>query len=314
MASPLSGPISRRVGQTGMAVYPVALDGSVFGWATDTKETADVLDLFYAAGGDLISTAAHYAGGRSEIMIGSWLARHPDRDRLVIATKVGRHPDALGLTTKSIRRGVDASLERLQLDRIDLLGLDGEDPSTPIEESLTAVTELVAAGKVGHITASGFSPQALREAVKVARRLEIPGIVVILPEYNLLERKEYERDFAPIAVAADLGVLARMPLANGYLRGDFRSRHDKPASPIFQGALKYGNRRGAAVLSVLDDVAYECGQHVGRVALAWLLTRPNVAAPVVRVPSARALADLLPGAALELTADQVARLDRVTDS
>lgn len=313
MASPLSGPISRRVGQTGMAVYPIALDGSVFGWATDAKETADVLDLFYAAGGDLISTAAHYAGGRSEIMIGSWLARHPNRERLVVATKVGRHPDARGLTTKSIRRGVDASLERLQLERIDLLGLDGEDPSTPIEESLTAVTELVAAGKVGHITASGFGPEALREAVKVARRLEIPGVVVILPEYNLLERKEYERDLAPIALAADLGVLARTPLASGYLRGDFRSRHDKPASPIFQGALKYVNRRGAAVLSVLDDVARESGQHVGRVALAWLLTRPNVVAPVVRVPSARALADLLPGAALELSADQIARLDRVTD-
>ena len=313
MTSPLSGPISRRVGQTGMAVYPIALDGSVFGWATDTKETADVLDLFYAAGGDLISTAAHYAGGRSEIMIGSWLARHPNRDRLVVATKVGRHPDAMGLTTKSIRRGVDASLERLQLERIDLLGFDGEDPSTPIEETLTAATELVAAGKIGHISASGFGPEALREAVKVARRLEIPGIVVILPEYNLLERKQYEEELAPIAVAADLGVLARMPLANGYLRGDFRSRHDKPASPIFQGALKYVNRRGAAVLAVLDDVAYECGQHVGRVALAWLLTRPHVAAPVVRVPSARALADLLPGAALELSADRITRLDRATD-
>lgn len=297
-----------------MAVYPLALDGSVFGWATDAKETADVLDLFYAAGGDLISTAAHYAGGRSEIMIGSWLARHPDRERLVIATKVGKHPDALGLTAKSIRRGVEASLERLQLERIDLLGLDGEDPSTPIEATLTATAELVVEGKVGHISAADFGPDALRDAVKTARRLEIPGIEVLLPEYNLLERRRYERDLAPIAVAADLGVLARTPLANGYLRGDFRSRHDKPASPIFQGALQYVNRRGAAVLSVLDDIAAECGQHVGRVALAWLLTRPHVAAPVVRVPSARALADLLPGASLELSEEQVARLDRATDS
>ncbi|MBW4040518.1 MAG: aldo/keto reductase [Acidobacteria bacterium] len=314
MASPLSGPISRRVGRTGMAVYPLALDGSVFGWATDAKETADVLDLFYAAGGDLISTAAHYAGGRSEIMIGSWLARHPNRDRLVIATKVGKHPDALGLTAKSIRRGVDASLERLRLDRIDLLGLDGEDPGTPIEATLTAAAELIAAGKVGHISAADFGPVALREAVKTARRLEIPGIEVLLPEYNLLERRQYEQEVAPIAVAADLGVLPRTPLANGYLRGDFRSRHDKPASPIFQGALKYVNRRGAAVLSVLDDIADECGQHVGRVALSWLLSRPHVAAPIIRVPGARALADLLPGVSLELTADQIARLERVTDS
>lgn len=296
-----------------MAVYPIALDGSVFGWATDAKETADVLDLFYAAGGDLISTAAHYAGGRSEIMIGSWLAKHPRRDRLVIATKVGRHPDALGLSAKSLRRGVDASLERLQLDRIDLLGLDGDDPATPIEETLTAAAELIAAGKIGHITAANFSPDALREAIKTARRLEIPGIEVILPEYNLLEREQYERELAPIALAADLGVLARTPMANGYLRGDFRSKHDKPASPIFQGALKHVNRRGAAVLAVLDSIAYEVGQHVGRVALAWLLTRPNIVAPVVRVPSARALADLLPGAALDLTPEQIERIDRATD-
>ena len=296
-----------------MAVYPIALDGSVFGWATDAKETADVLDLFYAAGGDLISTASHYAGGRSEIMIGSWLARHPRRDRLVIATKVGRHPDAPGLSPKSLRRGVDASLERLQLDRIDLLGLDGDDPDTPIEATLTTAAELVAAGKVGHITAANFAPGPLREAIKTARRLEIPGIEVILPEYNLLEREQYERELAPIALAADLGVLARTPMANGYLRGDFRSKHDKPASPIFQGALKHVNRRGAAVLAVLDSIAYEVGQHVGRVALAWLLTRPNVVAPVVRVPSARALADLLPGAALELTPAQIERIDRATD-
>jgi aryl-alcohol dehydrogenase-like predicted oxidoreductase len=246
-------------------------------------------------------------------MIGSWLARHPRRDRLVIATKVGRHPDALGLSPKSLRRGVDASLERLQLDRIDLLGLDGDDPETPIEATLTAAAELVASGKIGHITAANFSPAALREAIKTARRLEIPGIEVILPEYNLLEREQYERELAPIALAADLGVLARTPMANGYLRGDFRSKHDKPASPIFQGALKHVNRRGAAVLAVLDSIAFEVGQHVGRVALAWLLTRPNIVAPVVRVPSARALADLLPGAALELTPEQIERIDRATD-
>lgn len=310
---PVSGPVSRRVGSTGMAVYPIALDGSVFGWATDAKATADVLDLFYAAGGDLISTAAHYAGGRSEVMIGSWLARHDHRDRLVVATKVGRHPDALGLSAKSLRRGVRASLERLQLERIDVLGLDGEDPSTPIEETLTAAAELQAEGLIGHLSASGFSHGGLRDAVKTARRLEVPGVMLILAEYNLLERAHYEQELAPIAVAADLGVLARMPLASGFLRGDFRSRHDRPASAMFQGALQYVNRRGAAVLAVMDEIAAETEQHVGRVALAWLLAKPLVVAPVVRVPSARALADLLPGASLELTPAQVARLDRVTE-
>ncbi|HET6824985.1 MAG TPA: aldo/keto reductase [Amnibacterium sp.] len=297
-----------------MAVYPIALDGSVFGWASDAKATSSTLDLFYAAGGDLISTADHYAGGRSEIMIGSWLARHASRERLVVATKVGKHPDAHGLSRASIRRAVDASLERLGTDWVDLLGLDHEDPAVPIEETLTAAHELVLAGKVGHVSASGFSGDGVREAIRVARRLEIPGITTLLPEYNLLEREPYEREIAPIALSQDLGVLPRTPLASGFLRGDFRSRHDKPASPIFAGALKYVNRRGAAVLAVLDQISEEVGQHVGRIALAWLLSKPNVAAPVVRVPTARQLADLMPAANITLTPDQLARLDDVTDS
>lgn len=296
-----------------MAVYPIALDGSVFGWASDAKATSSALDLFYAAGGDLISTADHYAGGRSEIMIGSWLARHASRERLVVATKVGKHPDAHGLSRAAIRRAVDASLERLGTAWIDLLGLDDEDPNVPIEETLTTVHELVLAGKVGHIAASGFSGEGLREAIRVAQRLEIPGITTLFPEYNLLEREPYEREVAPIALSQDLGVLARRPLASGYLRGDFRSRHDKPASPIFAGALKYVNRRGAAVLAVLDEISAEAGHHVGRIAIAWLLSKPNVAAPLVRVPTARQLADLMPAANIVLTPDQLARLDDATD-
>jgi aryl-alcohol dehydrogenase-like predicted oxidoreductase len=297
-----------------MAVYPIALDGSVFGWASDTKTTSSTLDLFYAAGGDLISTADHYAGGRSEIMIGSWLARHASRERLVVATKVGKHPDAHGLSRASIHRAVDASLERLGTEWVDLLGLDHEDPDVPIEETLTAAHELVVAGKVGHVSASGFTAPGLREAIRVAQRLEIPGITTLLPEYNLLEREPYEREIAPIALSQDLGVLPRTPLASGFLRGDFRSRHDKPASPIFAGALKYVNRRGAAVLAVLDQISEEVGQHPGRIALAWLLSKPNVAAPVVRVPTARQLADLMPAANITLTPQQLARLDDVTDS
>ncbi|MGN6741851.1 MAG: aldo/keto reductase [Amnibacterium sp.] len=313
MTSLAPGPVSRRIGGTGMAVYPIALDGSVFGWAADAKATSQTLDLFYAAGGDLISTADHYAGGRSEIMIGSWLARHASRVRLVVATKIGKHPDAHGLSRGAMRRAVDASLERLGTGWVDLLGLDHEDPSTPIEETLTTAQELIAEGKVGHVSASGFSADGLREAIRVAQRLEIPGITTLLPEYNLLDREPFETEVAPIALSQDLGVLPRTPLANGYLRGDFRSRHDKPASPIFAGALKHVNRRGAAVLAVLDAISEEIGQHVGRIALAWLLSKPQIAAPVVRVPTARQLADLMPAANIILTPEQIARLDEVTE-
>lgn len=313
MTSLAPGPVSRRIGATGMAVYPIALDGSVFGWASDAKATSGTLDLFYAAGGDLISTADHYAGGRSEVMIGAWLAKHAFRERLVVATKIGKHPDNPGLSPSSIRRAVDASLERLGTDYIDLLSFDGEDPSTPLEASLTAAAELVAVGKVAHLSASNFSPTALREAITVAARLEIPGISTVLAEYSLLEREPYESQIAPIALAQDLGVLARLPLASGYLRGDFRSKHDRPASPLFAEALRYVNRRGAAVLAVLDEIAYEVGHNVGRVALAWLLDKPLVTAPLVRVPDARGLADLMPAANLMLTPEQIARLEAVSD-
>ena len=217
-----------------------------------------------------------------------------------ILTPVGKHPDALGLTVKLHPPCGRRPSSDYASTGIDLLGLDGDDPSTPIEADFDrrrGAHRLRARSATSAPRTSGGGAARRGEDRAPARD---PGHRGDPPEYNLLERRQYESEIAPIAVAADLGVLVRTPLANGYLRGDFRSRHDKPASPIFQGALKYVNRRGAAVLSVLDDIADECGQHVGRIALRGC-TRPHVAAPVVRVPSARALADLLPGASLELT-------------
>jgi aryl-alcohol dehydrogenase-like predicted oxidoreductase len=305
-------PVSRRIGNTGMAVYPLALDGSVFGWSADAATTAEAIDLFVGVGGNLISTADHHAGGRSEVMIGSWLRRSQQRDHLVIATKVGKHPDALGLGDDSIRRAVDASLERLSTDYIDLLSFDGDDPDVPIEESLTAVADLIAAGKVHHLSAANWSGERLREAIAVGRRLEMTGITTVIAEYNLLEREPYESEIAPVAFAQDLGVLARMPLAYGYLLGQLRSRADRPLSPMFAPALKYVGRRGSRVLAVLDDLAWETGASIGQVALAWLLARPLISAPVIRVHDAATLVDLLPAVDLALTCEQIERLDRVS--
>jgi aryl-alcohol dehydrogenase-like predicted oxidoreductase len=304
-------PVSRRIGNTGMAVYPLALDGSVFGWAADTAATAEAIDLFVGVGGNLISTADHYAGGRSEVMIGSWLRCSQQRDHLVIATKVGKHPDALGLHAETIRRAVDASLERLSTEYIDLLSFDGDDPSVPLEESLTAVAELIAAGKVHHLSAAGWTGERLREAVRVAHRLELTGITTVLTEYNLLEREPYESDIAPVAFAQDLGVLARMPLAYGYLLGEFRTKADRPASPMFAPALRYVGRRGNRVLQALDDLAWETGASIGQLALAWVLSKPLISAPVVRVKDAQILLDLLPAVDLDLTPEQLDRLDRL---
>lgn len=298
-------PVSRRVGNTGMAVYPVAVNGSVFGWSADATGAAQVLDAFVDAGGNLISTADHYAGGRSEVMIGSWLARHDARDTLVIATKVGRHPDAPGLSASALRRAVDASRTRLRVDTIDLLSFEGDDPSVPLEESMTTAAGLIAEGVVGHLAVCGFTGTRLREAVRIAHRLDLPGISTVLSEFNLLDREPYETEIAPVALANDLGALVMQPLAGGYLRGDGTTAASaQPGEHVH----RYG-RRGERMLSALRDMAWDLGSTPARVALAWILAKPTVAAPIVDVRDGAELLDLLPAADLVLTEDQLRSLD-----
>jgi len=305
-------PVTRQIGTTGVSVFPYAIDGSVFGWAAGYEATIEVLDAFHAAGGNLISTADHYAGGRSEVMIGSWLHRHHQRDRLVVATKIGRHPDAPGLSAQSIRWAVDACLERLRTPYIDVLSFDGADPDTPMEESLTAIAELMAAGKVRHLGFSGHPASQIVEALRVSARLGLPGPEALLAEYNLVERADYEKNLAPIAHEHGLGVLARLPLASGYLRGDFRTKDDRPTTSMFAGALKYVVRRGNKVLSALEAVSHEVDENIGRVALAWLLHRPDIAAVIVRAADGAALMDLLPSIELRLERHHIAALEKAS--
>lgn len=305
-------PVSRTIGSTGIGVFPCAVDGSIFGWAAGNEATIEVLDEFEAAGGTLISTADHYAGGRSEIMIGAWIRRHTHRERVVLATKVGRHPDAPGLSAASITRAVHASLDRLRTEYLDLLSFDGDHPETPLEESLTAVAELIAAGKVRSLSVSDFSGKRLLEARQIAEELALPKVGAVFAEYNLMERERYERDVAPVVHGQGLGVLARLPLASGYLRGDFRKRDDLPSSPMFAGAMRYVGRRGNKVLNALDQVAAEQGHNVGRIAIAWLLSKPNVAATVIRVKDGPALLDLLPAVDVVLSRHQIGTLERAS--
>lgn len=305
-------PVTRQIGSSGVQVFPYAIDGAIFGWSAGFEATIDVLDEFYAAGGNLISTADHYAGGRSEVMIGSWLDRHHKRNDLVVATKIGRHPDAAGLSARSIEDAVEASLERLRTPYIDLLSFDGDHPETPLEESLTGVAEAIAAGRVRHLSFSEYSGPRLIEALQIAARLGLPAPEAVFAEYNLMERDNYEKRMGPVVQAYDLGVLARLPLASGYLRGDFRTKDDLPSSSMFVGAVKYVGRRGNRVLHALEAVSHEVGENIGRVALAWLLSRPGVAAAVVRAADGPALLDLVPSVALRLERHHIAALDRAS--
>ncbi len=305
-------PVRREIGRTGVGVFPYGIDGSVFGWTAGFDAAIEVLDEFHAAGGTLISTADLYAGGRSEVMIGAWLARHPQREQVVVATKIGRHPDAPGLRASSIRAAVAASLERLRTDYVDLLSFDGDHPETPLEESLTAVAELIAAGHVRHLSVSDYTGSRLTEALRIAASLGIPAPQAVFAEYNLMERRRYETELAPVVESEHLGVVARLPLASGYLRGDFRSRDDLPSSPMFAAALRYVGRRGNKVLETLETISHEVGENIGRIAIAWILSRPGVAAAAVRAKDGPQLLDLLPAVQLTLTRHQLALLDKVT--
>jgi aryl-alcohol dehydrogenase-like predicted oxidoreductase len=307
---PLIGP--RDIDGTGVVVHPIGLDGSVFGWAAGVDETAEVLDRFRAAGGNLVCTSDHYAGGRSEVMIGSWLSRVGDRSSVVISTRVGSHPDAPGLGQRAILRAVEASLDRLGTDYIDFLALDGDHRETPIDETLEALDRLVREGKVRFPAAHGYSASRIREFDELADAAKYPAFRAILVEYSLMQRGDYEGDLQGIASRARRAALARLPLANGYLTGQYRTRDDVPSSVLFGGAVRHIGRHGSRVLEALDSVAKELGQTPGRVALAWVLVKPGIAAAVVRVSDREMLDESLAASEVRLTRHQVSRLDRAS--
>ncbi len=298
----------REIESTGVRIFPIGLDGSIFGWAAGHDDTAQVLDLFADTGGSFISTADHYAGGRSEVMIGSWLRRRR-RDDVVLSTKVGRHPDAPGLSARSIRAAVDASLTRLGTDYLDFLAFDGEHRETPLEESLEAADALLRSGKVRHLAASGHRAERVREVQELARQGAYPGFSALFVEYSLLEREAYEKDLRPAVLESGRSAFARLPLASGFLTGMFRTRDDVPTSVMFGRATEYLGRRGSRVLDALDTVAAEQGETPGRVALAWVMLQPGIAAPVVRAKDAAQLSELLGAVDVLLTRHQVALLD-----
>lgn len=312
MTSAAEQPPHRLIGGTGVSTMPVGIDGSVFGWASGVEATAEVLNDFTDAGGTLVSTADHYSGGRSEVMIGAWLRSLLDRGSVLVATKVGRHPDNPGLSARSILRAVDASLERLGTDYIDFLSFDGDHPETPADESLEAADRLVRAGKVRFLSASDYSGARLREFRAVAEPAAYPRFDTAVLEYNLMRREPAEGDVLPAVRELGMGFFARLPLAHGYLTGVMRTRDTVPESVMFAAAAQHVGRHGSRVLAVLDDIARQHETTPGVVALAWVLGRPGVTAAVVRARDGEQLASLLPAARLTLTRHDVRRLDEVT--
>jgi aryl-alcohol dehydrogenase-like predicted oxidoreductase len=308
----IRGAAQRRIGESELRVYPLAISGNVFGWTAETNATNGILDNYVADGGNFIDTADSYAGGRSEIMIGNWMRDRRNRPDMVVATKVGKSADHPGLSARNLTKAVHASLERLRTGYIDLLYLHIDDESVPFEETLFAVDELIRAGKVRYFGVSDHTGNRLIEARIASAQMGVAPMTALQNHYNLMHRNEYEGDLARVADRQGLGVMPRFALASGFLTGKYRSRADLAKNERGGEVSRYLGRRGARVLAVLDRLAAAHEVPVGTIALAWLLTKPHVVAPVASASRPEQVADLTAAARVQLTRTQIAELDRVS--
>ena len=304
-----------RIASTTLDVFPLCLGGNVFGWTADEGQSFAVLDAYAAAGGNFIDTADAYsawvpghAGGESETILGRWMAARGNRDRMVIATKVGKLPGLAGLSAPTIRAAAEGSLRRLRTDRIDLYYAHADDAATPLAETLGAFDALVREGKVRHIAASNYTAARLAEALALATRAGLARFVALQPHYNLAHRGDYEGALAELCVRERLACFPYYALASGFLAGKYRPGANV-ASQRAAGATKYLDDRGLRILAALDAIAAARATTVAAVALAWLLTRPGVAAPIASARTPEQLTELLPLASLRLDADERRRLD-----
>src|SRR3954447_9677473 len=302
----------RRLGQSDLMVSPLCLGGNVFGWTADEATSLKILDRFVDAGLNFIDTADVYSawvpdhtGGESESIIGRWMKARGTRDRVVVATKVGWER---GLSAAHIRTAVEDSLRRLHTDYIDVNQSHKDDPDTPLEATLGAHADLIRAGKVRAIGASNYTAARLREALDVSARTGLPRYESLQPEYNLYDRAGYEAELEPRCRENGLGVICYYALASGFLTGKYRSEADFGKSARGQRMSKYLNERGYRILKALDEVAAQYQATPAQVALAWLMARPSVTAPIASATSLDQLADLVAATHLRLDHASVERL------
>lgn len=309
-----------KIGSSDLEVAPINFGGNVFGWTLNEAESFSILDAFVDGGFNFIDTADTYAwwlngtGGQSETIIGNWLKIRGNRDRTVIATKVGSETKEHGfdISKTHILKSVDESLKRLQTDYIDLYYTHYDDNKTPVEETLSAYNEVVKAGKVRYIAASNVSPERLTESFELAEKNGLPRYVALQPHYNLVERAGYETEYAPLAEKYDLTVFPYWALAAGFLTGKYRSEADLGKSVRGGGVKKYLNPKGMEILASLDQVAAKHRSTPATVSLAWLLAQPHIGAPVVSATSKRQLETIFAAPALELDHEDLEQLDKAS--
>ncbi|MGY6023668.1 aldo/keto reductase [Streptomyces spinosirectus] len=315
----MTSPSLRKLGSSGLEVFPLCLGGNVFGWTADEATSFAVLDAYAAAGGNFVDTADSYSawidgneGGESETIIGRWVRARGNRDDVVIATKVSQHPEFPGLTAANIRAAADASLRRLGTDHIDLYYTHFDKPEVPVEEIIGALDELVRAGKVRHIAASNISAERLRASLDFSDREGLAKYVALQPHYNLVSRDTYEGELQDVAARYGLAAVPYFALAAGFLTGKYRPGRTVDSARAGRVAQYLESERGQRVLTALDEVAQAHDAPVPTVALAWLAARPTVAAPIASARTVEQLPALLEVAELTLTEAEVARLTQAS--
>jgi aryl-alcohol dehydrogenase-like predicted oxidoreductase len=288
----------------------------VFGWTIDEERSFAVLDAYVAAGGNFIDTADSYGrrgpggAGESERIIGRWMAARGNREQLVIATKVGSSPELRGLSEATIKRGVEASLERLGTNRIDLYYAHKDDLDTPLEQTLAAFGALIEQGAIRYAAASNYSRERLEQALQLGERDGMASYAALQPHYNLLERSDYESELAPLCKRYGLACIPYFGLAQGFLTGKYRPGGEQIDSMRAAGVREsYFNERGFAVLDALDEISAAHDTAVAAVALAWLRQQPTVLAPIASATSPEQLGELTASAGLELSEAELTRLD-----
>lgn len=299
------------LGETGIQIFPLMLGAAEFGWNVDLESSHDIIDRYVELGGNVIHTADSYSGGRSEHIVGQWLASRGLRDEVVLAARVGGHPDNPGIGPVNLVRAVEASLGRLRTDRIDVLYLDATGGRSALEDTLATAEWLVDAGKVRAVGAYGFTAADLVEA-RILSSAGFPRVTVLDVPFNILRRQDYDDDLRLVAGAQSIAVTPSHALEHGFLAGEHRSRGRLPFGPRGQQIAASLNRRGQRVLRALDGIGAELGVSDSAVAVAWLLAQRTVAAPIVNAFTERHVFEIMQGAGVRLSRSQLAEIARAT--
>ena len=310
---------TRSIGTSELKVAPLVFGGNVFGWTADERTSFSILDAFVDHGLNFIDTADVYSawvdghqGGESETIIGKWFRESGKRHQVVLATKVGKLSTRAGLSAANIAAAVDDSLRRLKTDYIDVYFSHYDDETTPLDETLDAYQTLIKAGKVRVIGASNYTGERLEEALKVAKDSGLPAYQILQPEYNLYDRGGYETGLEPVAEQHKIAVVPYYALASGFLSGKYRSKADTQHKARGSRVEKYLTPRGLEILDALDEVAKRNDTAPATVALAWMIARPSVTAPIASATSVAQLESLAAATRLQLAADDIHLLDEAS--